>query len=200
MTVLRDGQHVETFETMEKVNHDVLVNRMVGRSIENVYDYSPRPHGEEALTVENLTGPGLHEAVSFTVANGEILGIFGLVGAGRSELMKLIYGAVPAETGSIKIHGKPVTIHRPSDAIKNGLMLCPEDRKKEGIIPIRSVMENLNIRRPPQERVFNQRKMGTPERQRESRSTHHQNPSLRQLILNLFRRQPAKSNPRALAL
>ena len=70
---------------------------------------------------------------------------FGLVGAGRSELLKLIFGAARATAGTIRVHGRPVTIDSPGDAIRAGLMLCPEDRKKEGIVPIRSVMENINI-------------------------------------------------------
>ncbi|MCX7046151.1 MAG: L-arabinose ABC transporter ATP-binding protein AraG [Candidatus Sumerlaeota bacterium] len=145
VTVFRDGRRVETFGDMSAVTHDILVNRMVGRDIHNIYGYEPRSHGETALEADAIMGPGLKEPASFSVARGEILGFFGLVGAGRSELMNLIYGAVPKTGGLLKIEGKPERIACPRDAIRAGIMLCPEDRKKDGIIPIRSVLENLNI-------------------------------------------------------
>lgn len=145
VTIFRDGQHVETFNSMGSVTHDVLVNRMVGRDIQDVYDYRPREHGGPALEVNGLQGPGLTEPVSFSVARGEILGMFGLVGAGRSELMRLIYGAEHATGGSVKVDGQPVHIGSPGAAIRSGIVLCPEDRKKEGIVPVRSVLENINL-------------------------------------------------------
>jgi L-arabinose transport system ATP-binding protein len=144
-TVLRDGKHVETFEDLKDVSADTLVNRMVGRSISDVYRYAPRTLGEKVLDVAGLAGPGIKEPASFSVRAGEIVGIFGLVGAGRTELLKLIYGATRATDGSISVRGKKVNVRAPSDAIAAGIVLCPEDRKKEGIIPIRSVMENLNL-------------------------------------------------------
>jgi L-arabinose transport system ATP-binding protein len=79
------------------------------------------------------------------VERGEIVGLFGLVGAGRTELLRLIFGAVRGQRGSLKIHGKSVSIKSPGDAIRAGVLLCPEDRKRDGIIPIRSVMENINL-------------------------------------------------------
>jgi len=145
VTVLRDGTHVQTMESMDGVNQDVLVKAMVGREISDVYGYRARVHSGCALEVRDYEGPGVREPISFTVARGEILGIFGLVGAGRSELLKLIYGAVPRTAGTAKIFDEEVIINQPRDAIRTGLMLCPEDRKKEGIIPIRSIQENLNL-------------------------------------------------------
>jgi len=145
VTVFRDGKHVETFGTMEGVNHDALVNRMVGRDIHNIYGYTPRAHGEPALEVEGILGRGLTEPASFQVAKGEIAGFFGLVGAGRSELMRLVFGAEPKRSGTVRVLGRPAHIASPADAIRSGVMLCPEDRKKDGIIPVRAVMENLNI-------------------------------------------------------
>lgn len=145
VTVFRDGQHVETFTTMQGVSHDVLVNRMVGRDIHDVYGWHAREMGAPVLEVRDLAGPGLVAPVSFSVARGEILGMFGLVGAGRTEMMKLIYGAERRSGGEIRIDGKPVRVTHPRDAIDAGLMLCPEDRKKEGIVPIRNITENTNI-------------------------------------------------------
>jgi L-arabinose transport system ATP-binding protein len=144
-TVLRDGRHVRTYETLSGVTHDHLVRDMVGRDIADVFGYAPRPHGAVGLEVAGLAGPGVRSPASFTVARGEIFGLFGLVGAGRTELLKLLFGATPATAGEIRIHGQPVVIKRPADAISAGLVYCPEDRKREGIIPQRSVQENCNL-------------------------------------------------------
>jgi L-arabinose transport system ATP-binding protein len=144
-TVLRDGRHVETSATMAGVTRDTLINRMVGRDIVDVYGYSPRPQGEPALEVENITGPGLEEPASLMVAQGEVVGVFGLVGAGRSEMLRILFGASPARGGEVKVRGRTVRISSPKEAIRAGVMLCPEDRKKDGLIAILSVLENLNI-------------------------------------------------------
>ena len=145
VTVFRDGRHVETFPRIAQVTSEVLVNRMVGRDISDVYGWQPRPCGEVALAVQELTGPGLAAPTSLQVARGEIVGLFGLVGAGRSELLKLIYGGVRRTGGTIAVHGQPTPARRPREAIAAGIMLCPEDRKKEGIVPIRDVQENCNL-------------------------------------------------------
>ena len=145
VTVFRDGKKIETFTDMSLVNHDLLVSRMVGRSIEDIYSYRSRSTGDYVLEVNELMGPGLSEPVSFKVRKGEIVGFFGLVGAGRSELMRLIYGAEKKTSGQIFINGKEVNLKSPRKSIENGLTLCPEDRKDEGIIPVRSVSENINI-------------------------------------------------------
>jgi L-arabinose transport system ATP-binding protein len=144
ITILRDGQHVET-AALDTLTRDVVVRRMVGRELANIYNYTPRPHGAATLTVEALSGPGLAEPCSFSVAAGEILGFFGLIGAGRTELLRLIFGATRKTGGTIRIAGQTVEIRSPRDAIAAGIALCPEDRKKEGIVPIRSVLENINL-------------------------------------------------------
>lgn len=144
-TVLRDGQHAATFESLEDVTPGDIVSAMVGRSIEDVYGYSERTTGDEILNVEQMEGPGLIEPTSLSLKRGEILGIFGLVGAGRTELLHLIYGSRKKRGGSLLLEGNPLKIRGPLDSIKAGILFCPEDRKKEGIIPIRSVKENINI-------------------------------------------------------
>jgi len=144
-TIFRDGRHVRTFETMEGVTSDLVIRLMVGRDIADIYHYQPRVHGEPALELADVTGPGLAEPVALTVGKGEIVGLFGLVGAGRTELLRLIFGAARAQSGRLTIHGKSVSINSPGDAIRAGVLLCPEDRKRDGIIPIRSVMENINL-------------------------------------------------------
>ncbi len=144
-TVLRDGRHVETFARLEGIAPDTLINRMVGRDITDIFHYQARAHGRPALEVEGLEGRGLSAPACFSVAEGEILGFFGLVGAGRTELLKLIYGAEGATTGCVKVQGRRVDVNHPADAIRAGIVLCPEDRKKEGMVPVRSVQENLNL-------------------------------------------------------
>ncbi len=145
VTVFRDGKHIETFTDMSTLTQDQLVTKMVGRSIHDVYNYVRHPHHGPALEIEGLTGYGLAEPANLTVDQGEVVGIFGLVGAGRSELLKLIYGATKGKAGKIRVFGQEVKISKPSQAIHHGIVFCPEDRKKEGIIPIRSVRENINI-------------------------------------------------------
>jgi L-arabinose transport system ATP-binding protein len=144
-TVLRDGRLAFSYDSLAGVSRNDLVRNMVGRNIEDIFRYQPRPAGPERLRVEDLIGPGLSEPASFSVRAGEIVGFFGLVGAGRTELMKLIYGARRVQGGQVLVDGQAINPASPRQAIAAGIVLCPEDRKKEGIIPIRSVMENLNI-------------------------------------------------------
>lgn len=144
-TVLRDGRHVETFETLEQIDANVIVNRMVGRDIQDIFGYQPRELGGEGLEAVNVTGAGLTAPANLYVRQGEIVGIFGLVGAGRSELLKAIYRASSGAGGTVRIHGADTKCRDPRGAIREGLMLCPEDRKAEGIVPIRSVQENINL-------------------------------------------------------
>ena len=145
VTVFKDGKVVEICDNISMVNHDYLVSRMVGRSISDIYNYSIRSFGDTALEISGLMGRGLSEPANLTISKGEIAGIFGLVGAGRTELLKLIYGAEKKQSGTIKIHGKKTRINSTSSAINNGMVFMPEDRKKEGIIPLGSVCENINI-------------------------------------------------------
>lgn len=144
-TVLRDGAHVETYPTLEGVTPDMLISRMVGRSLQDIYNWRGRAVGDVALEVKDVTGPGVAEPASLEVRSGEIVGVFGLVGAGRSELMRLIYGGERRTGGSVLLQGKALANGEPSDSIRNGLVFCPEDRKKEGIFPVMSVGENINI-------------------------------------------------------
>jgi len=144
-TVLRDGRHVQTFESLEGLRHDAIIRAMVGRDIGDVYAYAPRASDVEILKIDQLEGPGLASPASLSVRAGEIVGIFGLVGAGRSELLRLVLGAERPTGGSVHVDGTPLQIRSPVDAIRAGLLLCTEDRKKDGIIPILSVRENINL-------------------------------------------------------
>jgi len=145
VTVFRDGRRIETFDSVASLSRDKLIGCMVGRSIADVYGYRTREAGDVMIEAKGLLGPGLSEPVSFSARRGEILGFFGLVGAGRSELMKLIYGAVKASAGHVELKGKRVSFSSPRDAVRAGIALCPEDRKQEGIVAIASVADNLNI-------------------------------------------------------
>ena len=145
VTVFKDGRFVCTFDDMSELTHDQLVTCMVGRDIQDIYDYRPREHHGEALRVESLLGHGLQEPVSFSVSRGEVLGFFGLVGAGRTELLRLLAGLAPHKAGTVLLDGQPLKLKSARDAIESGILLCPEDRKKEGIVPLASVAENINI-------------------------------------------------------
>jgi L-arabinose transport system ATP-binding protein len=149
VTVFKDGRYVRTFEQMSELSHDQLVTCMVGRDIQDIYDYRPRTHGAVTLQVKGLLGPGLRAPVNLQVREGEVLGLFGLVGAGRTELLRLLSGLTPASVGHVELQGKRLTLRSPRDAIAAGILLCPEDRKKEGILPLASVAENINISARP---------------------------------------------------
>ncbi|RYG46560.1 L-arabinose ABC transporter ATP-binding protein AraG [bacterium] len=144
-TVLRDGRHVQTFERLDEITPDDLVRAMVGREVDTLNAYRPRPIGETVLKVENLQGPGLKEPVSFEVKKGEIVGLFGLVGAGRTETLNLIAGTARAKGGVVILEGESFATLDPQKALRKGIGLCPEDRKKEGIVAIASVTDNVNL-------------------------------------------------------
>ncbi|MCE0490907.1 L-arabinose ABC transporter ATP-binding protein AraG [Pantoea sp. Mb-10] len=145
ITVFKDGRYVRTFDDMRNTHHDDLVQAMVGRNLGDIYGYAPRPLGEVRLQLDNVQAKGVRHPISLSVRAGEIVGLFGLVGAGRSELMKGLFGATRLRGGTVTLDGKVLTIREPIDAIRAGIMLCPEDRKAEGIIPVHSVRENINI-------------------------------------------------------
>ena len=145
VTVFKDGRFVCTFDDMSTLTHDELVTCMVGRDIQDIYDYRPREQQGVALRVDGLLGHGLQEPINFSVSRGEVLGFFGLVGAGRTELLRLLAGLAPHKAGTVQLDGQPLKLKSARDAIDSGILLCPEDRKKEGIVPLASVAENINI-------------------------------------------------------
>ena len=145
ITVFKDGRYVRTFTDMKEVDHDKLVQAMVGRELSDIYGWQPREYGPERLRLEDVKAKGVRTPVSLTVRSGEIVGLFGLVGAGRSELMKGLFGGTQITSGQVWIDGERLSITKPAHAIAAGMMLCPEDRKAEGIIPVHSVRDNINI-------------------------------------------------------
>ncbi|WP_346828146.1 L-arabinose ABC transporter ATP-binding protein AraG [Serratia inhibens] len=145
ITVFKDGRYVRTFDDMSQVNNAQLVQAMVGRDLGDVYGYQPRELGPVRLALQGLQAPGVKTPIDLSVRAGEIVGLFGLVGAGRSELMKGIFGATRVSSGQLTLDGQRLGIRSPIDAIRAGIMLCPEDRKADGIIPVHSVRDNINI-------------------------------------------------------
>ena len=149
ITIFKDGEHVQSFHDMSELTHDRLVELMVGREINDIYNYRSRQHGQSGLRIENFEGPGLSQPLSMDIKQGEILGLFGLVGAGRTELTRLIFGADKKNAGDLFLHNIKIGVKTPQDAIRAGITLCSEDRKADGIVPIMSVQENTNISARP---------------------------------------------------
>lgn len=143
VTIMRDGQYVTTLNTKE-TNRQALVNYMVGRELKETFPARKPPFPEVALKVENLCGNG-DKDISFELHKGEILGLGGLVGAGRTELVRLIYGADKIESGKIYIDGNEVHLKSPEYAIKKGIGLIPEDRKRQGCLLTRSIKVNTSL-------------------------------------------------------
>lgn len=144
ITILRDGEVVST-DRAKALNLDTVISRMVGRKMDNVYPKQSIPIGEKILEIEKFTEKNLFDNISFYVNKGEIVGFAGLVGAGRTEVMRAIFGLDSYDSGTVKINGKEVKIKSPKDSIKNKLVMLSESRRDDGIIPIRSVMENATL-------------------------------------------------------
>lgn len=144
ITVLRDGKTVETHPASE-IDLDKVIALMVGRKMDNVYPKEEVEIGEPILEVEGLGSKGVFKDINFKANKGEIVGFAGLMGAGRTETMRAIFGLDPYDEGKIKVHGKEVTIKKVSDSIAQKVVMLSEDRRRYGIIPIRSVMENASI-------------------------------------------------------
>lgn len=144
ITVMRDGEYITTVDT-KKTSHDELIRLMVGRSINDMYQKSNHVREQITMEVKNLCSKKDVKNVSFTLYKGEVLGFYGLVGAGRTETMTTIFGLRKKDSGEIWIDGKLQHISNPRDAIKSGMGLVPEDRKKEGIFPIQSIRFNATL-------------------------------------------------------
>ncbi|WP_062120086.1 L-arabinose ABC transporter ATP-binding protein AraG [Aureimonas sp. AU40] len=186
-TVLRDGRLAAHHATMEGVTRERLVSEMVGREIADIWGWRPRPIGPTRLAVEGLRGARVPEPQSFEARAGEITGFFGLVGAGRSELMRLVYGADVASGGRVVVDGEAFAAPSPRRSIRAGLVLCPEDRKADGIVQGRSVAENIAISSRRHHSPFGivrpAREAGTADRFIET--LRIRTPSRRQDIVNL---------------
>lgn len=144
VTVMRDGTYIGT-KVVKETTKDQLISMMVGRELKHYYTRDYLEQGEVLLKCENIIDHNMVKGASFNLKKGEIVGFAGLVGAGRSELMKCIFGLTKDYSGNIFIEGKKAVIKSPSDAIKYGIALVPENRKAEGLYQVQSVKFNLTI-------------------------------------------------------
>lgn len=143
VTVMRDGAVVSTQNTKE-FTKDELIYHMVGRELRDTYPTREVTYGETILEVKNISGNGVRP-ISFSVRKGEVLGFAGLVGAGRTELARLIFGADRKDSGEIYVDGKKVSINHPKDSLKYGISLVSEDRKEQGVFLKMSIATNITV-------------------------------------------------------
>jgi len=145
VTVFRDGKNAGDL-AREEINHDRMVRLMVGRDIAQFYQRQAHAPGEPVLEVENLrTSAHPRRGLSFHVRAGEIVGVAGLVGAGRTEMLRAIFGVDKPEGGIVRVAGKPVRLTSPLNAVRAGMALVPEDRKAQGLILEMTVRQNLSL-------------------------------------------------------
>jgi ABC-type sugar transport system ATPase subunit len=144
VTVLRDGQHVGT-KAVRATSEPELIAMMVGRTIDHLFPKGAARVGEPVLEVRNLVAPPVVKGVSLTVRAGEIVGLAGLIGSGRSELAQAIFGMAPTAAGEIRIAGRPVRIASASDAKRHGIAYVPEDRGTQGLVRPMTVRDNVSL-------------------------------------------------------
>ena len=144
ITVLRDGYYVDSRPSGE-LDHDKLVSLMVGRELKDMFCKEPSKPGEISFEVKGLTAKGKFRNVSFHLHKGEVLGIAGLMGAGRTEIVEAIFGMRPYDAGEILKAGKPLRIRSEQDAINNGIALVTEDRRKYGLVLEQSIKNNISL-------------------------------------------------------
>ncbi|MCP1103372.1 ribose transport system ATP-binding protein [Aequitasia blattaphilus] len=142
--VLRDGKYIDTKE-FEGLSMDEVVSLMVGREIKNKFPRVECQKGDKILEIKNLNAGKMVRNINLELYKGEIVGIAGLMGAGRTETTRAIFGVDPKDSGEIILEGQPVTIHKPEDAIRAGIVLAPEDRKKDGLCTKLSVGDNIAL-------------------------------------------------------
>ena len=185
VTVMRDGAYVGT-ENIENIDRQKLIAMMAGRELKETYPSRNNTVGEEVLRVENLTGNGDHD-ISFTLHKGEILGFAGLVGAGRTELMRVIYGANPVESGKIYLKGVETKIPSCGSAIRKGIGYIPEDRKNQGVFLRMSIKWNtvINSIRSYCSGVFVDEKKETEVAEKYRKAFEIKTPTLDQKVMNL---------------
>ncbi len=148
VTILRDGETVHT-GPLEEIATERIIQKMVGREVTTVYRRDPLPPGDELLRVEKLCSPPLLEDISFAVRAGEIVGLAGLVGAGRTELCRALFGLDPVSSGRMVVNGRPARIRSPREAVAAGLALIPEDRQKTGLARALPIGHNLTMANLP---------------------------------------------------
>jgi len=144
ITVIRDGKWIETGPA-DRFDRNKLIALMIGRTLTTIFPKRPVTIGETVLEVKKLTSKGVFNNVSFSVRRGEILGLAGLIGAGRTEVARAIFGLDPLDSGVIILEGKQIKASSPTDMISNGIAMLSEDRKEVGLVLCRSVRENIAL-------------------------------------------------------
>jgi ABC-type sugar transport system ATPase subunit len=144
ITVLRDGELVRTVNVRE-TDQGQLIKMMVGRTVDEIYPHRRTHPGNTMLTVKELSREGSFTDISFSLARGEILGLFGLVGSGRTEVAKGIFGAEPPTSGEIRLEGEVSQPKSPQDAVNAGIALLTEDRKRDGLVMSCSIRDNVGL-------------------------------------------------------
>jgi ribose transport system ATP-binding protein len=144
VTIFRDGKFIDSFY-FKDATMDEIISKMVGREISDQFPRKEVERGGKILELKNFSNEGYVNDINFELYKGEILGISGIVGSGRTELAKSIFGTLGNPVGDIIVEGKKVSITGPEDAIENGIVYIPEDRKKEGLAVNMSVIENFSL-------------------------------------------------------
>jgi len=142
VTVMRDGEYIST-DAIARTSVPEIVSRMVGREVGDLFPKTPAELGDVVLEVAGLQSPGVFHDISFSVRAGEIVGLAGLVGAGRSEIARAVFGVDRYDAGSVRLGGSPVPAHNPRAAIRAGMAFIPEDRRRQGLITEGSVARNV---------------------------------------------------------
>ena len=144
VTIMRDGHYITEGKFTDFTMEEIIAN-MVGREITDQFPRDTVKRGKKVLEVKNLHAGRAVKGISFEAYEGEVLGFSGLVGAGRTEAMRAIFGADPKDSGEVILDGKALTIHSPADAIKQGIVLAPEDRKKDGLCTKLTIRDNIAL-------------------------------------------------------
>tara|TARA_R110002049_G_scaffold87666_5_gene222180 strand:- start:2329 stop:3849 length:1521 start_codon:yes stop_codon:yes gene_type:complete len=143
-TVFRDGQFIGDGQ-IDAITKDELVHMMVGRDVSQIFPDRSKSLGDEVLAIADFSHPTEFADIGFTLRRGEILGFYGLVGAGRSEFMQALFGITRPASGRVQIAGKPATIRSPADAVANGIVYVPEDRGRQGAITALPIFQNVTL-------------------------------------------------------
>ncbi|MGH3925900.1 MAG: sugar ABC transporter ATP-binding protein, partial [Pseudonocardiaceae bacterium] len=144
ITVLKDGEVAGTVRPQETDERE-LIGMMVGRTLEEIYPRRGGDQGEEVLGVDGLSRDGAFADVSLSLARGEIVGLFGLVGSGRTELARAIFGAEPATSGHMRLEGRPFRPRSPADAVARGVAYLTEDRARDGLVLTDTILDNVSL-------------------------------------------------------
>jgi ABC-type sugar transport system ATPase subunit len=144
ITVLKDGQLVGTVEPQE-ADQGQLIKMMVGRTLGEIFPTRHPPGAEVALEVRDLAKEGIFSDISFSLRRGEVLGVFGLVGSGRTQVARCVFGAEPFDAGEVRLDGKAIRPRSPREAVKEGIALLTEDRKRDGLVLICTIRDNASM-------------------------------------------------------